>query len=268
MAAASPTEISSPFAIVLAVFERYKRSKLVSPALAKVEKKYGGSSEKQKQLLVDLTRKYGDVPCSVSPAQLSRILAVHDIPSSMRRHFEQYSLPTYDATLDVLSSSFDATKALRLPFTEKRVISSLHDHCGNSTKPRDNMTKLRHLMVMSDSRPLQSNSNSNSNSTLSTSTGSGSGLVEAVTVSDSAYLDLADTPPVFKAPIAATKAIHPFERIALQTLQTGGKSRQDKKRSSTDIDPEKAVVGSTYALLYKIMQEKCKAHVIIRRRNR
>lgn len=252
-------EITSPFAILLVVFDRHKRCKLNGSSLMKVEKKYGGRVDKQQQLLLDLKKKYIDIPTSVSSAQLSRILGVYDIPVSFRLHLAQFTIAEYDPSLDIMSSSFDPLKALRLPLCEKRVISTLRDHTSGSTRPRDNMAKLKHLVVLNNGCVSSSSSSSSSSS------------IEAIAVSSSAYVDLVDSPAIFKTHHQVAKEVHPFERIAIHTLQHGGKNRQESKRSGQLADTanlQEVTKGSTYSLLYHIMKEKSRAHVIIRRRNR
>lgn len=272
--------ISAPFAIVLVVFDRHKRSKLNADALIKVAKKYGGSTEKQEQLLSDLVKKYTDIPTTVSLSQLSRILAIYDIPQVIRNHFKGYAIPAYDPRLDILSSHFDPLKALLLSSREKGVLSSLsptdHSGPGGSTKPRDNMAKLKHFMVFdeqADSAKICASSSSSSSTTTAVAVATVSVAVTsavpvAIALSSSAYTDLANAPAIFKPPPSVIKEVHPFERIAIQTLQNGGKNKQDPKcTGQLATDPAKAGEGSTYAMLYAIMQEKCRAHVIIRRRN-
>ena len=73
---------SNAFALVLQFYESFRVCKLTAADLGKIAKKY---APKPQQLLKDLRAKYGHpVPAEVTLPQLTRLLALYDVPPAYR----------------------------------------------------------------------------------------------------------------------------------------------------------------------------------------
>jgi hypothetical protein len=223
---------NSPFAIVLLLYERNQRAMLSETQLAKIAKKY---SSKPNSLLADLQKKYPHytVPTEVLLMEVERLLAVYPVPK-VYQDLIINDLPTprvgYNPQYDILSSSFDPLKAL----SDKIIIAGRVD-----VPPLDNMTKAWRLLPGSDTTALA--------------------LAEKAAIVGQKRV-ASSQKSVSSNP--SKKVVSVENRIAADSC------REDSDRGRSEDSRSDSLAVSPFSLLLQLMQNREKATIIIRRRNR